>query len=205
MSAEFELHAELRANTGKSASRRVRSLDKKIPAVVYGAKQPNTHILLDENTIHHKSQNEAFYTHILNLNVDGKKQSVVLKAIQRHPFKAKILHIDFQRISDSEKITMHIPLHFIGESNAIGVKKGGVVTHLVTSVEVSCLPSKLPEFIEVDVSGLDADESIHLSQLKVPQGVQFIELLHKNDIAIVNIQMPRGAEESETSTEAASA
>lgn len=201
MSGEFELHAESREKLGKSASRKLRSQMEKLPAVVYGAGKPNKHIIMDHKLFQRKLENEAFYSHILNLHVDGESVKVVLKALQRHPFKKQIMHADFQRISDKEKIHMQVPLHFINEDKAVGVKKGGILSHLLTSVEVVCLPSDLPEFIEVDVGQLDLDEAIHLSNMNLPKGVQLAELVHHNDLPVVNIHKPRTSSDE---TEAAS-
>jgi large subunit ribosomal protein L25 len=195
MSAEFELHAETRINMGKSDSRRVRAKANKIPAVVYGANKPNFHIQLDHTAVQRKLQNESFYSHVLALQCDGQSTQVVLKAIQRHPFKPKILHMDFLRISDTEKFTMHVPLHFMNESSSAGLKKGGIFSHLMTSVEVSCLPGDLPEFIEVDVAQLNIDDSIHLSQLKLPKGVTLVDLQQGNDSPVVSLHMARVVEE----------
>ncbi len=196
MSAEFEIIAESRTTLGKSPSRRARSLSNKVPAVVYGANKPNLHIELDHNQFTRKLKNESFYSHILSLNVDGQVNKVVLKALQRHPFKQQIMHADFLRISETDKLTLQVPIHFKGENTAPGAKKGGVISHLMTTIEITCLPADLPEFIEVDVSNLDIDESIHLSELKLPHGVQLVELMHHNDAAIVSIHAHRVVEES---------
>jgi large subunit ribosomal protein L25 len=204
MSVDFEIVAESRSQVGKSSSRRARALADKIPAVVYGLNKPNLHIELDHSTFIRKLKNEAFYSHLLTLNVTGQESDkVVLKALQRHPFKQKIMHVDFMRVSESEKLTLHVPLHFINENKAPGVKKGGVISHMMTTVEITCLPSQLPEFIEVDVSKLDPEQAIHLSELSLPVGVLIVELLHNNDAPVVSIQMPRVVEESNAAPVAA--
>jgi large subunit ribosomal protein L25 len=147
-------------------------------------------------------ENERFYSTILNLKVGEETQTAILKDVQRHPYKNAVLHIDFQRVSDNEKIRISIPLHFKGEAVSPGVKtQGGIVSHLRTQVEISCLPKDLPEFIEVDMSGLGLNESIHLSELKLPEGVQLLDLA-KEDSAVVAIHSPR-AEEVETPAAAA--
>jgi large subunit ribosomal protein L25 len=147
-------------------------------------------------------ENERFYSTILNLRVGDQTQAAILKDVQRHPFKNAILHIDFQRVEENEKIRMSIPLHFKGAAISPGVKsQGGIVSHMRNEVEISCLPKDLPEFIEVDISGLSLNESIHLSQLKVPEGVQLLELA-KEDAAVVAIHSPR-AEEPEPTAAAA--
>ncbi len=131
---QFELSAELREDVGKGASRRLRRAGK-IPGVVYGAEKEATAIVLDHNDVAHKLEYEAFYSHILTLNLGKKKDKVVLKDLQRHPVKPYIMHIDLQRISESEKLTMRVPLHFINESKCVGVKKdGGVISHLMSEI-----------------------------------------------------------------------
>jgi large subunit ribosomal protein L25 len=146
--------------------------------------------------------NERFYSTILSLKVGEQKQAAILKDVQRHPFKNAIMHVDFQRVEDNEKIRISIPLHFKGEALSPGVKtQGGLVSHIRTEVEVTCLPKDLPEFIEVDLSGLALNESLHLSQLKIPEGVQLVDLA-KEDAAVVTIYSPR-AEEAETAVVAA--
>jgi large subunit ribosomal protein L25 len=150
-------------------------------------------------------ENERFYSTILNLRVGDQTQAAILKDVQRHPFKNAIVHIDFQRVEDNEKIRIRIPLHFKGEAVAPGVKsQGGIVSHMRTDVELACLPKDLPEFIEVDISGLGLNESIHLSQLKVPEGVVLVELA-KEDAAVVAIHSPRAEEPEPTAAAAAGA
>jgi large subunit ribosomal protein L25 len=149
-------------------------------------------------------ENERFYSTILSIRIGEQTQAAILKDVQRHPFKNAIMHIDFQRVEENEKIRISIPLHFKGASVSPGVKtQGGIVSHMRTEVEVSCLPKDLPEFVEVDVSGLSLNESIHLSQLKIPEGVQLVDLA-KEDSAVVAIHSPR-AEEPEPTAAAAAA
>jgi large subunit ribosomal protein L25 len=147
--------------------------------------------------------NERFYSTILNLKVGDQSQAAILKDVQRHPFKNAIVHVDFQRVEENEKIRISIPLHFKGEAIAPGVKsQGGLVSHMRTEVEVSCLPKDLPEFIEVDISGLSLNESIHLSQLKIPADVHLVDLA-KEDAAVVAIHSPRAEEPEPTAADAA--
>lgn len=203
MATDFELNAESRKDVGKGASRRLRREDK-IPAIVYGAGKEAASLTMRHNEVAHALENEAFYSHILDLKVDGKSEQVILRDLQRHPGKARLLHIDFQRVSASEKIHMNVPLHFIGEDIAPGVKTdGGIVSHLMNDVEVTCLPKNLPEFIEVDVSNLVLNESVHLSQLKLTEGVEIPELAHGegHDHAVVSIHLPRAAKEVEETPE----
>ena len=198
MSNDFTVEAQARADIGKGASRRLRHQGF-VPAIVYGSGQDPQSISLDHNKVIQHIEHEAFFSHILDLSVDGKTQKVVLKDMQRHPAKRRIMHMDFMRVSDKEAIRMHVPLHFIGEENAPGVKQGGSVSHLITDVEVNCLPSDLPEFLEVDISGLDVGESLHLTDISLPKGVELVELTHGegHDSAIVNIHVSRAAKETE--------
>ena len=189
----FEINANLREVQGKGASRRLRRAGL-VPAVLYGGGDDPVNLQLEHNDLFHHAQHEAFYSHILNLIVDGKSQRVVLRDMQRHPFKPSIMHIDFQRINENQAITMRAPLHFINEEQCVGVKTGGgIISHLLTELEISCLPKDLPEYIEVDVLELEVGESLHLSDLKVPEGVQISALLHGGDPAqpVVSVQAPR--------------
>jgi large subunit ribosomal protein L25 len=203
MKTSFELIAEFRQDQGKGASRRLRR-DGKVPAILYGGHADARALCVSHQKLIVMLENERFYSTILNLKVGEESQAAILKDVQRHPFKNAVLHIDFQRVSDSEKIRINIPLHFKNAAISPGVKsQGGLVSHLRTQVEVSCLPKDLPEFIEVDLSGLSLNESIHLSQLTVPAGVALLEL-SKKDTAVVAIHAPR-AEEVEVAPVAAEA
>jgi large subunit ribosomal protein L25 len=203
MKTSFELVAEFRQDQGKGASRRLRR-DGKVPAILYGGHADARALCVSHQKLIVMLENERFYSTILSLKVGEETQAAILKDVQRHPYKNAVLHIDFQRVSDSEKIRINIPLHFKGASISPGVKsQGGLVSHLRTQVEVACLPKDLPEFIEVDLSGLSLNESIHLSQLAVPAGVQLLEL-SKKDTAVVAIHAPR-AEEVEVAPVAADA
>jgi large subunit ribosomal protein L25 len=191
MKQEFNLIAEFRDDQGKGASRRLRH-DGKVPAILYGAGREPRLLSFDHNKVMHQLQNEAFYSSILTITIDDKTQDVIVKDIQRHPAKPQILHMDFQRIVADQKIRMKVPLHFVGEEIAIGVKVGGgKVAHLMSDVEVSCLPRDLPEYFEVDVSALDIDDMLYLSDIKVPTGVEIIELSHgkEHDQPIVSIHV----------------
>lgn len=199
MSTTFELAAKTREAFGTGASRRLRRLENRVPAILYGAGEPPLSVSFDHNQLLRSLENEAFYSHILTINLDGQKQKAVLKDLQRHPYKPHILHLDLLRITAKEKITMSVPLHFKGESTAPGVKDaGGVLARLLNNVEVRCLPDALPEFLEVDVSKLGLDEAIHLSQIPLPEGVELIALTQEDDKAVVNIHIPRTIEEEPT-------
>lgn len=193
MSDLYELNAESRLTSGKAESRRIRRLENKVPAIVYGGEKDPSMITLDQNKLGHALENEGFYSHILTLNIAGQKEKVVLKALHRHPSRPKIMHADFLRVSAKTKITMQVPLHFIGADVAPGVKDhDGVVAHVKSEVEIRCLPDNLPEFIEVDLSQLNLGESIHLSELKLPKGVEIPALIHgkEADQPVANIHKP---------------
>jgi large subunit ribosomal protein L25 len=204
MKTSFELVAEFRETQGKGASRRLRH-EGKVPAILYGGHSDARALTLSHQKLAIMLENERFYSTILSLKVGDETQAAILKDVQRHPFKNAIMHIDFQRVEENEKIRISIPLHFKGAAVSPGVKsQGGIVSHLRTEVELSCLPKDLPEFIEVDISGLSLNESIHLSQLKVPPGVQLVDLA-KEDAAVVAIHSPRAEEPEPTAAAAAAA
>lgn len=194
---KFEIEANIRREEGKGASRRLRR-EAKVPAVVYGGGKEPISLSLEQKQMNKAMENEAFYSHILTLKVEGTPESVILKAVQRHPYKPQLLHIDFLRIKADEKLLMHVPLHFIGEEKAPGVVEGGgVVLHLMNDAEVSCLPRDLPEYLEVDISAMEMNQTLHLSDLKLPKGVELTALLHQDDKGVVSIQPPRAEEEPE--------
>jgi len=205
----FEVQAELRTDEGKGASRRLRHAGK-VPAIMYGGSDAPVSLTLDHNKFLRHLQEEAFYAHILTVVVDGKEQQVVLKDLQRHPASdVKIMHADFLRVDAKHAMTMTVRLHFIGDDVAPGVKDGGKVSHLMTDVEISCLPKDLPEFIAVDISTLELDGSIHLTELVLPEGVTLTALTHVQDEeleegtrstydqAVVSIHTPRGVAEED--------
>jgi large subunit ribosomal protein L25 len=198
MATSFELNAEPRADTGKGASRRLRRTGK-IPAIMYGGNKDPESLTLHHNEVIRNLEHEAFYSHILTIKVGGTETRAVMRDLQRHPSKPFVQHMDLQRVSESEKIRMHVPLHFMGEETAPGVKAGGMVSHEIIEVEVECLPKDLPEYIEVDVSGLNVGDSLHLSDLVMPAGATLLELARGegHDLGVVSIHAKRGAEEIE--------
>ena len=203
MSVDFNITAESRTDEGKGASRRLRR-EGKVPAVIYGAGKDAASISVDHDSLFHHLEHEAFYSHILNISVDGKAEKVVLKDLQRHPYKPTVQHADFMRVSDKEKLRMNVPLHFTGEDVAPGVKiGGGMVTHNMTEVEISCLPGALPEYLEVDLSGLEMDHALHLSDIKLPKGVEIVALTHgaDHDLPIAAIHKTRGSSTTESAAE----
>jgi len=191
MADKFDLIAEIREDSGKGASRRLRHQGK-VPAIIYGAGRPPRSLTFDHNKVLHELENESFYSSILNIKVGEKTQAAIIKDIQRHPAKNRVLHMDFQRIVDDVKIKMNVPIHFIGEEDAIGVREGGgSVSRLRTDVEVTCLPKDLPEYFEIDITALELDEMLHLSDITLPEGVEIPELAQGagHDQAIVSIHV----------------
>ncbi|TNB77439.1 50S ribosomal protein L25/general stress protein Ctc [Pseudomonas sp. Fig-3] len=197
---EFTLNAEVRSDLGKGASRRLRRLASLVPAVVYGGGKAPESISMLAKEVAKLLENEAAYSHIIELNVGGTKQNVVIKALQRHPAKGHVMHADFVRVIAGQKLTAVVPVHFINE--AAPVKKGGEISHVTSELEVSCLPKDLPEFIEVDLADAEIGTIIHLSDLKAPKGVEFVALAHGDDKAVANVHAPRVAPEA-TEEEAA--
>lgn len=176
---DFELTATSREDKGKGASRRLRRLAGQVPAIIYGGKKAPESISIPHKDIAHALDNEAFYSHIITLTVDGKSQDAILKDVQRHPAKALIMHVDFQRVSKNQKLTTRVPLHFINEESCIGVKtQGGQITHNLSDLEISCLPADLPEYLEVDMAEVEMDQTVHISDIKLPKGVESVVLSH---------------------------
>jgi large subunit ribosomal protein L25 len=205
MREAFVIDAEVRADQGKGASRRLRRVGK-VPAIVYGGKTPPRSISVSHNELSKNLKVEAFYSHILTLNLDGQSEQVVLKDLHRHPVRDEIMHMDLQRVLADQLLRMHVPLHFKGADVAPGVKTGGgLVEHHMIQVEVECLPKDLPEFIEIDLSQMNVNESVHLSQVKLPAGVTLVELKHGNDASVVAIHLPRAAVEAEETAAPATA
>ncbi len=206
MSNDFSLNAEVRDDKGKGASRRLRRQGR-VPGIIYGGGKDPVAVSVDHDELINQLKHEAFYSHVLEINVGGKKEKAVLKDLQRHVFKPTVVeHLDLQRVSAKEKLRMQVPLHFEGEKTCPGVKlNGGVITHNMVNVEVSCLPKDLPEYIEVDVSEMNIGDSIHLSDLKMPAGVELVELSHgdDHDQQVASIHQPRAAKEDVEEDEAA--
>ena len=178
MSVDFTLNAEVRdeKQLGKGASRRLRRSGR-VPAVIYGGGEEAVSVTFDHDALIHSLEQEAFYSHILTVDVAGKSQRAILRDLQRHPYKSSVLHMDLLRVREDTAINVHVPLHFLNEDTCPGVKlEGGAISHNIVEVEVSCLPKDLPEFIEVDTSDLKLNDSIHLSGINVPDGVTIVEL-----------------------------
>ncbi|MBT0588183.1 50S ribosomal protein L25/general stress protein Ctc [Alteromonas oceanisediminis] len=201
--AIFTLDAQVRTDLGKGASRRLRHADK-VPAILYGGNEEPLAITLDHNKLNQAQDFEAFYSHILTINVDGKKVQALVKDMQRHPFKPKVTHVDFQRVIAGEKLHTNVPIHFINEAKSEAIKGGGIAEHHVNEIEVTCLPKDLPEFIEVDMANVEMDQTLHLSDIKLPKGVESVELGkddETHDLAVVTIKKaPKVTVDDEEST-----
>ena len=191
MAEDFDLIAEFREDKGKGASRRLRHQGL-VPAIIYGGGRPPRNLQFDHNRVLQQLDSESFYSSILNIKVGEKNQAAILKDVHRHPARRQILHLDFQRVVEDQEIRMNVPLHFLGEEVAVGVKQGGgKVSHLRTDVEVVCLPRYLPEYLDVDISALELDEMLYLSDIKLPEGVTLTELAQGpgHDHPIVSIHI----------------
>lgn len=202
---KIEISAKPRTEQGTSASRRLRHAGR-VPGVVYGGGKDAVALDLDHKEMFYALRNEAFHSSVLTLNLDGKKEPVLLRDYQVHPFRPLVMHMDFQRVSATEKIHVKVPLHFTNEEAAPGVKlSGGNISHIMTEVDVACLAKDLPEFIEVDLANLAAGHSVHLSEIKLPKGVEFVALTKGEDLAVATILAPRGGAAAAAEGEAAGA
>jgi len=201
MSTDFTLHATSREDTGKGASRRLRRLAQVIPAIVYGGTKKPAQISLVHKDVLKSLENEAFYSHILSLEIDGKGEDVIIKDIQRHPAKPQILHMDFLRVSKSKPLHTKVPLHFINEESCAGVKTdGGLIAHTMTELDITCLPANLPEYIEVDMLDVRLGDTVHISDIKLPKGVESVALSHgqDHDLPIASVQKTRASSDADS-------
>lgn len=202
---EFSISAQLRSTSGKGENRRMRQLGR-VPAIIYGGGGEALSLSLAHNEILRHLENEAFYSHILTIDMDGKQEMVILRDLQRHPSKPQVLHMDFLRVTADQEITVNVPLHFLNEEACIGVKQqGGIVSHLQKDVEISCLPKHLPEYLEVDISQLELGHSLHLSDIVLTEGLTIVSLTHgeASDHAIVAVIKPKVVlQDDEAATEA---
>ena len=203
MSSNYVLNAQSRDVFGTGASRRQRR-ERHIPAVVYGAGKDNEAVTLDHDQVIHSLEREAFHSAIIDLQTDAGSQQVILREVQMHPHRPLVLHMDFQRIKATETLHMKIPLHFDGADEAPGVKvDGGILAHAITELDITCLPKDLPEYIAVDVSELGMNESIHLSDITLPEGVELtVTAYHEvEDPAVATIAAPKAVGEESASEE----
>jgi len=199
---KIEISAFPRNANGTGTSRRMRRVGK-VPGVVYGAGKDSQMIELDHGALYRHLRMESFHASILDMTVDGTKERVLLRDVQMHPWKKEVLHVDFQRIAADRKIHMRVPLHFINADVCPGVKEGGVVTHVMNDVDIQCLPDDLPEFIEVDLANLTLGHSIHLNEIPLPKGVDFVPRLKADNPVVVTVQVPREIVVEEPTAEAA--
>ncbi len=199
--ATIEFTAFPRAGEGRGASRRLRRAGK-APGIVYGGTASATPVELDHNALIHALKTEAFHASILTMKLDGQSQKVLLRDVQMHPFRNEVLHVDFQRVDESKKIHMKVPLHFVRDAESPAVKlQGALISHIANDLDVSCLPKDLPEFIEVDLSAIEAGKSIHVSELKLPAGV--VALTHGKDAVVAIAAIPKVHAEVEEAAETA--
>ena len=196
--ADFELNAELRTDKGKGASRRLRRNADMIPAILYGAGKDPQSLTLAHKDIHKACESEAFFSNIITINAGGDTQQAIIKDLQRHPAKDRIMHADFLRIQMDQAITVEVPLHFLNEDICLGVRQGGGnISHNMTSIEISCLPGNLPEYIEVDIVDLDLGDSLHMSDLKLAETLTIPSLMQgaDHDHVVVSVNAPKRVEE----------
>lgn len=188
MSAKFDLIAEKREGKGTSASRRLRHAGK-IPAVIYGGDKKPEMVAFEHDKIYHMLEQEAFHTSVLTVNQGKESEQAILRDVQMHPYRQQVVHMDLQRISATEKLHMQVPLHFVGEDVAPGVKlQNGLFSHLITDVDVTCLPGDLPEYLSLDVSNMNMGDTLHLSDIQLPKGVEITNMAHGgDDLAVVTI------------------
>lgn len=208
MSNELTLIAELRSDEGKGASRRLRRLEDKVPAIIYGGTKKPVSISIQHKDFIKQLENEEFYSQVVELVVNGKAENVLLKALQRHPARPVLMHADFMRVSKTKKLQTSVPLHFINEEVCVGVKQqGGTILHTATQLEISCLAANLPAFIEVDLAAVEAGQTLHISDLALPKGVTSVALAlgSDHDLPLVSVNKKRGGgeEAAEGETEAA--
>ncbi len=194
MSDAFEINAEIREDKGKGASRRLRRLADQIPAIIYGGDKEPMPLTMIRKDLEHALENEAFYSHVLTIKVGSKKEKAILKDLQRHPAKNLVMHADFMRVSENVKIKVHVPIHFLNEEDCVGVKnEGGLIQHQATDIEVMCLPADMPEFLELDLENCAVGDILHLSDIKLPKGVESVALSHgeDHDLAVASVAAPK--------------
>jgi len=206
MSEVLSINAEIREDMGKGASRRLRH-NGKIPAVIYGTGKKPVALTLNHDELSHALENEAFYSQIIEIRAGDVTQKAILKDLQRHPYKPLLVHADFMRINMKETLTTHVPLHFINAENCTGVKEeGGQLTHLMNDVEVTCLPSNIPEYIEIDVTNIALGSTLHLSEITAPDGIEFSAITGPDsgthDLGLAAVIKKKEEEVEETPTEA---
>ena len=206
MSDQFELTAEVREDMGKGASRRLRRLADQVPAIIYGGGKGPQPLALVRKDLEKALENEAFYSQVLTVNVGKSKEKAILKDLQRHPAKNRVLHADFLRIDENVAIKVNVPIHFLNEDSCKGVKiGGGMIQHQTTDIEIQCLPSDIPTYIEVDMQDIDVGEIVHLSDITLPEGVTSVALAlgEDHDLAVASVNAPRGSDSDDVDDAAA--
>ena len=204
MPSNFALSARNRNMLGKAEVRRMRRLNGEVPAVIYGGKIDPQSISLVHKDVMKALENASFYAHIINLKIDGKDEEVVIKDIQRHPAKATVLHMDFLRINKSTYISIKIPLHFANEDRCVGVRKqGGTISRTMSELEVKCLPKDIPECIEIDVSNIAVGETLHISNINLPRGVESVVLSQgpEYDLPVAVVNKSKGSSTTSDASE----
>jgi len=208
MSDQFELHAESREDLGKGASRRLRRLADLVPGIIYGGDKDPQPLTMIRKDLEKALENEAYFSHVLNVNVGKDKQKAIIKDLQRHPARNSVMHVDFLRVDDKTALKVNVPIHFLNEENCHGVKmEGGMIQHQATDIEVLCLPADIPEFIEVDMLEVIIGQIIHLSEVTLPEGVTStaLSLGEDHDLAIASVVAPKGGSDEEDDAAAAEA
>ena len=206
MSDQFEVNAEVREDMGKGASRRLRRLADQVPAIIYGGGKGPQPLALVRKDLEKALENEAFYSQVLTVNVGKSKEKAILKDLQRHPAKNRVLHADFLRIDENVAIKVNVPIHFLNEDSCKGVKiGGGMIQHQTTDIEIQCLPSDIPTYIEVDMQDIDVGEIVHLSDITLPEGVTSVALAlgEDHDLAVASVNAPRGSDSDDVDDAAA--
>ena len=200
MSDQFEINAEVREDMGKGASRRLRRHADQVPAIIYGGKKDPRPLTLIRKDLEKALENEAFYSHVLTINVGKSKEKAILKDLQRHPARDSVMHADFLRVDDKTAVKVQVPIHFLNEDSCHGVKvQGGIVQHQATEVEVQCLPGDIPEYLEVDMLNVETGQIVHLSEIALPEGVVSMALAlgEDHDLAIASVIAPKGTAEDD--------
>lgn len=197
MSVEFELNAKTREDLGKGASRRLRR-EGWIPAIMYGGNKQPEPLMVEQREILKSLRDDGFYSHILNIKIGSRTERAILKDIQRHPYKPVVSHLDLQRVSAEDKIRVHVPVHFLNEKGSKGIRQGGVISHHLIDIEITCLPKDLIESIDVDIANMEIGDALHLSELKLPEGVEIVQLHgEEGDTAVVSIHHPQAGTTAE--------
>jgi len=206
MSGQFELNAEVRTDLGKGASRRLRRFDGQVPAIIYGGDKEPQPLSLVRKDLEKALENEAFFSHVLTVNIGNVKEKAILKDLQRHPAKNRVTHVDFLRIKDDVALRVHVPIHFLNEATCYGVKtQGGMIQHQATDIEVQCLPADIPTYIEVDMLNIQTGQIVHLSDITLPKGVTSVALAlgEDHDLAIASVIAPKGGDGTDEEAPAA--